>query len=179
MIRRLSIVLSGILFGFSIAFGIAVLAAHGRAPVFDPVVWLVVLAVPIIGLQLAGSGALSLRVPLADKLQALAAFPVRFRQAARPPIQIFTATTCLFGIVLIVLGFASGLSRGAYQAGGRYYASPDGVVTEINRQEFYRMTLGTLRFEAGILILLYAFLFAFSLVEPYSARAAESRPDSA
>jgi hypothetical protein len=170
MMRRISIALSSGLLALSMAFGIALLAANGREPVFRPFLWLVILAIPAIIVQLIGSGAFNARIPIEDKFRTLLTLPVRLRRSTRV-LQAVTVSAGVFGATLVVLGVTAGLSHGVYQAGGRYYASPGGIVVQISKEEFYRMSLGAMRFEAGILILTYTLLFAFSVAKPHSARA--------
>jgi hypothetical protein len=172
MMRRISIALSSGLLALSMAFGIAVLAAKGRESVFRPFLWLVILAIPAIIVQLIGSGAFNARIPIEDKFRTLLTLPVRLRRSTRV-LQAVTVSAGVFGATLVVLGVTAGLdlSHGVYQAGGRYYASPGGIVVQISKEEFYRMSLGAMRFEAGLLILIYTLLFAFSVAKPHSARA--------
>jgi hypothetical protein len=170
MMRRISIALSSGLLALSMAFGIALLAANGREPVFRPFLWLVILAIPAIIVQLIGSGAFNARIPIEDKFRTLLTLPVRLRRSTRV-LQAVTVSAGVFGATLVVLGVTAGLSHGVYQAGGRYYASPGGIVVQISKEESYRTSLGAMRFEAGILILIYTLLFAFSVAKPHSARA--------
>jgi hypothetical protein len=146
-----------------------VLAANGREPVFRPFLWLVILAIPAIAIWLIGSGAFNARTPIEDKFRTLLTLPIRLRRSTRV-LQAVTVSAGVFGATLVVLGVTAGLSHGVYQVGGRYYASPGGIVVQISKEEFYRMSVGAMRFEAGILILMYTLLFAYSVAEPHSAR---------
>lgn len=161
--RRIVLLVTGVFLAISTAFGLAVLIAHGRMPLFDPFLLLLLAAFPAALLDAALAGAFDGRRTAAEKMRGLIELPIRLGHSSRAVLSML-AIVAAFGILLVVVGLATGLSRGVYESQGRFYATTShGTTIAISHDAFYRMMRGALHFESGMLVLMFTFLFAFAL----------------